>query len=128
VETAVDVLNEIRDRLEGLVGVKLEREADHAGFEFHARILCPRAGHCQQEEDERRNAMHVDAPGRWIRFGGRRCGQTRFRPLPRRRCASVRLRAASIDASSRCSTDYWTCTPGRNSPAPGLPFRDRGAR
>src|SRR5258708_39911253 len=82
VETAVDVLNEIRDRLGGLVGIKLEREAAHAGFEFHAWILCPRAGHCQQEEDERRNAMHVDAPGRWIPFGERRSGQTRFQTAP----------------------------------------------
>src|SRR2546426_5035833 len=64
VETAVDVLNEIRDRLGSLVGVELERKTAHAGLEVHARILCPRAGDCQQEEDERRNAMHVDAPGR----------------------------------------------------------------
>src|SRR5207247_6764649 len=49
VETAVDVLNEIRDRLGSLVGIKLERKAAHAGFELHARILCPRAGDCQQE-------------------------------------------------------------------------------
>src|SRR3989454_4856961 len=75
VETAVDVLNEIRDRLGSLVGIELERETAHAGLEFHARILRPCAGHCQQEEDQRRNAMHVDAPGRWILFGRRRNGQ-----------------------------------------------------
>src|SRR6266853_2330227 len=51
VETAFDVLNEIRDRLGGLVGIKLERKAAHAGLEFHARILRPRARHRQQEED-----------------------------------------------------------------------------
>src|SRR5882672_1746297 len=126
VETAVDILNEIRDRLGSLVGIELERETAHAGLEFNARILRPCAGHCQQEEDERRNAMHVDAPGSWILFGRRRNGQTRFRPFPRRRCASVRLRAASIGASSPYSTDYSTDTPGRSSPAPVRPCRDRG--
>src|SRR5207244_10939797 len=74
VETAVDVLNEIRDRLGSLVGIELERETAHACFEFHSRILSPRAGHCQQEEDERRNAVHVDGVGRWIAFGGRWSG------------------------------------------------------
>src|SRR5216684_1194073 len=123
VETAVDVLNEIRDRLGSLVGIELERKTAHAGLEFHARILRARAGRRQQEEDERRNAMH-DAPRRWILFGRRRNGQARFRSFPRRRCASVRLRVASIDASSPYSTDYSTCTPGRSSPAPGRPCRD----
>src|SRR3989442_845292 len=126
VETAVDVLNEIRDRLGSLVGIELERETAHAGLEFHARILRPCAGHCQQEDDQRRNAMHVDAPGRWIPFGRRRNEQTRFRRFPRRRCASVRLRAASIGASSPYSTDYSTDTPGRSSPAPIRPCRDLG--
>src|SRR6266849_3708125 len=125
VETAFDVLNEIRDRLGSLVGIKLERKTAHASLEFHARILRPRARHRQQEEDERRNAMHVDAPGRWILFGQRRNGQARFRPFPRRRCASVRLLAASIGVSSPYSTDYSTCIPGRSSPAPGRPCRDR---
>src|SRR3989454_1037298 len=126
VETAVDVLNEIRDRLGSLVGVELERKTAHAGLEVHARILCPRAGDCEQQEDERRNAMHVDAPWRWIPFGRRRKEQARFRPFPRRRCASARLPATSIGASSRYSTDCSTCIPGRRSPVPGRPCPDRG--
>src|SRR5437899_4315636 len=70
VEAAVDVLNEVRDRLGSLVGIELERKPADAGLEFHARILCPRAGDCEQQEDERRNAMHVDAPWRWFRSVG----------------------------------------------------------
>src|SRR5256885_2546128 len=60
VEAAVDVLNEVRDRLGSLVGIELEGKIAHVGLEFHARVLCPRAGDCQQQEDERRYAKHVD--------------------------------------------------------------------
>src|SRR5439155_22618393 len=57
VEAAVDVLDEVCDRLGSLVGIELERKTAHAGLEFRARILCPRAGDREQQQDERRNAV-----------------------------------------------------------------------
>src|SRR5258708_7625796 len=58
VEPALRVLQEIRHRLGGLVGVELEREGAHAGFEFDARILRPRKGRRNKQNEQGGQALH----------------------------------------------------------------------